>query len=106
MPNWPLRRAETDPVAQVSTDQVPDTFDLVRSFTVAAAIVVLVGMGAVGGWVSSRIEAAAYIGCSVPHYDRLVREPDGPRVFKLGRNVCSRRSWLNDYIDRKSSKVA
>lgn len=59
MPTWPLRRAETDPVAQVSTDQVPDTFDLVRSFTVAAAIVVLVGMGAVGGWVSSRIEAAA-----------------------------------------------
>ena len=34
----------------------------------------------------------AYIGVSTPHYDRLIREPGGPRYFKAGRAVCSRRS--------------
>ncbi len=54
-----------------------------------------------------RREAAQYLGVSTIHYDRIVRTPDGPRVFRMGRNVCTRRSWLNAYIERyTSSKVA
>lgn len=53
-----------------------------------------------------RDKAAAYIGVSTPHYDRLIREPGGPRYFKAGRAVCSRRSWLNEYIDRKIAQQA
>ena len=53
-----------------------------------------------------RIEAAQYLGCSVPHYDRIIRDPNGPRIFKFGRNVCTRRSWLNEYVDRISDDKA
>jgi predicted DNA-binding transcriptional regulator AlpA len=51
-----------------------------------------------------RNDAAAYVGLSLPAFDRLTRSGQLPRI-KLGKAVGCRRSWLNSYLDSLTSSA-
>lgn len=53
--------------------------------------------------VLSREETANYLGISPITLDQVVRR-QGLKSFKIGRRVLFRKSWVDDWIEKKAEK--